>query len=175
MLENWKDIPGWEGLYKISDKGRVLSVRRKIIKVLDANNFGYKRIQCARCENGKKIRERFFVHRLVASLFVPGYFEGAVVNHKDLNKANNNADNLEWVTPSQNMLHAYAAGVLTGCFKKQPYELRYKDGRVSKFSCIEEAEEETKLKKSSLRDRVKKHNGYIETVDAFLVRCESND
>ena len=53
-------------------------------------------------EGGKK---NFMVHRLVAKAFVPGYFEGADVNHKDCNRQNNHADNLEWMTRRDNLMY----------------------------------------------------------------------
>lgn len=56
---------------------------------------------------------RFRVHRLVAAAFVPGHFEGSVVDHLDCDKLNNRADNLEWVSVSENSKRAHAAGSLS--------------------------------------------------------------
>lgn len=53
-----------------------------------------------------------YIHRLVAQVHVPGYARGLVVNHKDGNKLNNSADNLEWITPRQNAVHASVNNLL---------------------------------------------------------------
>lgn len=66
MKEEWKDVPGWEGLYKVSNLGRCFSVRKNRIKPSFPNNYGYLRLACY--EKDKK--QKFFVHRLVAQLFV---------------------------------------------------------------------------------------------------------
>ena len=67
LKEEWKDIKGWEGYYKISSFGRVLSVKRGIYKVFDeSNNSGYLRVQL--CNNNK--RQKFFVHIFADLAFV---------------------------------------------------------------------------------------------------------
>lgn len=76
----------------------------------DINTAGYKRITLY-----NPIRKRFFVHRLVAYHFCEGYKENLVVNHKDGNKQNNRSDNLEWVTRSENDLHAFKNGLRKLC------------------------------------------------------------
>jgi hypothetical protein len=82
--------------------------------------------------NGNKIK----VHRIVAKYFCEGYFDGAVVNHKDCNKLNNNADNLEWCTSSYNTRHAYA----NNCYKTHRVVLCDKENRtIQKFNTIKEA------------------------------------
>ena len=95
MEEIWKDIQGYEGLYQVSNDGDVISLRfdppKHIYQTI--TNSGYK--QVILFKNGRK--ERVGVHILVAQAFVDGWFEGAEVNHKDLNKINNVAENLEWL------------------------------------------------------------------------------
>lgn len=76
------------------------------ILIGDTNNLGYKRITLY-----SPIKKRFFIHRLVALHFCEGYKEDKIVNHKDGNKQNNAADNLEWVTHSENDRHAYKLGL----------------------------------------------------------------
>lgn len=103
--EIWKDIPGYEGKYQISNFGNVLTFyrgvwRKKATFITDA---GYVYISLE--YKGKK--RKCGVHVLVAESFVDGWFEGAEVNHKDLNKLNNKWDNLEWVTHSDNLIHQY--------------------------------------------------------------------
>lgn len=70
----------------------------------------------------KPIKKRFFIHRLVAIYFVDGYSSELVVNHKDGDKTNNRFENLEWVTRSQNDLHAYKNGLRV----PYPSTFRYK-------------------------------------------------
>lgn len=102
-MENWKDIPGYETSYQISDQGRVKNKNTGKILHGDTNSAGYQRVFL----NSQTKKKRFFVHRLVARVFCDGYQENLVVNHIDGNKQNNFAVNLEWVTRSQNDLHAY--------------------------------------------------------------------
>ena len=101
-MEIWKDIIGYEGYYQISSEGRVKSLISNKILIGDTNNLGYKRVILY-----TPIKKRFFIHRLVALHFCEGYAENLVVNHKDGNKQNNKAENLEWITHSQNDLHAF--------------------------------------------------------------------
>jgi len=116
--EDWKDIKGYEGLYQISSKGRVKSLPR----VIEYFAFGktQTRMQHGRilkqstCSSGYPIvhlyteseRQNVMVHRLVAIHFLPPIPGKDFVNHKDGNKENNNVSNLEWVTKSENTLHA---------------------------------------------------------------------
>lgn len=101
-MEIWKDIIGYEGYYQISNYGNVKNIKTNKTLIGDINNMGYRRITLY-----TPIKKRFFVHRLVALHFCEGYNEKLIVNHKDGNKTNNKAENLEWVTRSQNDLHAY--------------------------------------------------------------------
>ena len=93
-----KDIKGYEGLYRISNKGFVIGFKNNRQLKIDTSS-GYSRVILQ--NNGKK--ERFLVHRLVAIHFIDGYFDGAVVNHIDGNKNNNHYTNLEYVTRSENI------------------------------------------------------------------------
>ena len=106
-METWKTILENEN-YEVSNFGNVRNKHNKKLLTGDVNNIGYRRVILY---YGKK--QRFFVHRLVAFYFCEGYAEGLVVNHKDGCKLNNNADNLEWVTRSENDLHAVRLGLRT--------------------------------------------------------------
>ena len=116
MSEIWKDIKGYEGLYQVSNRGRVKSLERivmrkngrpysvpELIKARQIDRKGYDRIGLNK--NGKK--KRFFVHRLVLQAFNSSSDETLEVNHIDGNKLNNNVENLEWVTSSENSIHAF--------------------------------------------------------------------
>lgn len=101
MNEIWKDVKGYEGLYKISNNGRVFSFHhnkngRELTYSL--SNSGYYLVGLY---DGKQ--KRVYIHRLVAEHFIPNPNNLPQVNHKDENKLNNEAVNLEWVTRKQNI------------------------------------------------------------------------
>lgn len=131
MQENWKQIKNHPG-YLISDLGNVWSIKTGRNRKQNENSAGYLRVQLG--AKGKKL----FVHRLVAEAFVEGYFDGAVVNHKDLDKHNNKASNLEWVSRSENSKHAYIHGHQTGSFKNKPYVAMSEDGKQTVFESAKE-------------------------------------
>ena len=106
MKEQWKDISGYEGLYMVSNLGRIKSMHRwkrakcpdeYFLKMTLGNN-GY--VQVTLYKNNSK--HKFLVHRLVAEAFVPNDDGLQFVNHKDENRENNAADNLEWCTVQYN-------------------------------------------------------------------------
>lgn len=100
--EIWKDIKGYEGLYQVSNLGRVKSLERKmrcrkckkIIKTATITNKGYYRLSL--CKNGKT--KFYHIHRLVAQAFIPNPDNKPTVDHIDRNKLNNNVSNLRWAT-----------------------------------------------------------------------------
>lgn len=112
MDEIWKDIPGYEGIYQVSNSGLVrrISISRggriKFIRPTK-NPGGY--IDVSLYKNSK--RTHFRVHRLVASLFVENPNNLKEVNHKNGIKTHNHFTNLEWVTHSENNLHAFRIGL----------------------------------------------------------------
>lgn len=111
MEEVWKDIAGYEGLYQVSNFGRVKSLDRYVphsslgrkfckgcIMSLHINNAGYCTVNL--CKDNKY--KSFDIQRLVALAFIPNPNNLPEVNHKDENKLNNSVENLEWVTKSGN-------------------------------------------------------------------------
>lgn len=81
------------------------------------NHDGYPVVSaCGYSLDGKKMQRSLQVHILVAKQFVPGWFEGAEVNHKDFNRANPDASNLEWRTHKDNVRHSVDAGRYVGKF-----------------------------------------------------------
>lgn len=92
-MEIWKDIKGYEGLYEVSNLGRVKS-KRKILKPI---NGEYLKVGLSK--NG--IQKTLYIHRLVAETFLGK--SNLQVNHKDEDKHNNNIENLEFVTHRENM------------------------------------------------------------------------
>lgn len=114
-VEEWRDIPGYEGFYQVSNLGRVKSLDimvnggKSLYKkmgrmrkpVLNSQN-GY--LTVVLCKNGK--HTTCYLHRLVARAFCPGYMPDMVVNHINEIKTDNRASNLEWCTKSYNNLYA---------------------------------------------------------------------
>lgn len=96
--EIWKDVIGFEGKYKVSDQGRVYSIQSH--KYLALGNNGKDYLFVNLWYDGKSKRE--YVHRLVARHFIPNPNGLPQVNHKDQNKQNNCADNLEWCDNTYN-------------------------------------------------------------------------
>jgi hypothetical protein len=112
MHETWKDVVGFEGIYSVSDTGRVRRDKP------ENNTFagrilrpdfpaGY--VQYTLYKDG--IRFRFKAHQLVASAFIGSCPEGKQINHKDGNKRNNQPANLEYVTGLENHQHATQMGL----------------------------------------------------------------
>ena len=105
IMENeiWKDIKGYEGLYKISNLGNCYSIKSdRKIKCFD-NGHGY--LFYPLHKEGKT--KQFYMHRLIAINFVPNYYNKPFVNHINGIKSDNRIDNLEWCTATENLLHSY--------------------------------------------------------------------
>lgn len=98
MKEIWKNITDYEELYQISNLGNIKNTKRNKIKKKTINKDGYYVAKLSK-NNIKKV---FLVHRLVAKEFVKNKNNYNIVNHKDENKLNNRADNLEWCTVKYN-------------------------------------------------------------------------
>lgn len=103
MKERWRKVKEREG-YQVSDQGRIWSDRSQRILCCVDDGRGYRKIYLGR---GKLWR----VHRLVASAFIRNPKGKPHVNHKNGDKADNRAANLEWVTPSENIAHSYKMGL----------------------------------------------------------------
>lgn len=120
--EEWRDIPGYEGLYQASDHGRIRSVSHLIrankdggiryteagIKRLIPGWHGYMWVSL--CKDGKS--KTHSVHQLVAITFIENPDNLPAVNHIDADKTNNHISNLEWVTTQENQQHASRMGLL---------------------------------------------------------------
>ena len=122
MREVWKDIAGYEGVYQVSELGRVKSLDRMVPhkkygvvkrkgKILQpfVDTYGYLKVRL--CNDGVGRNE--FVHRLVASAFILNPQHKETVNHINGDKRDNTAKNLEWNTASENLKHAHRTGLIS--------------------------------------------------------------
>ena len=141
MVEIWKEIDGYSGKYEVSNLGRVRSINYKNSGLprelkFEKNRKGYYAVDL--CKNGKRKKHR--VARLVASAFVTNIYGLPEVNHKDEDKTNNCADNLEWCDRAYNNI--YGTRISRASESNRKPILQYtKDGNfIAKWESAKEAE-----------------------------------
>jgi len=142
-VENWKPVVGFEGLYEVSDLGRVRALetwtrRGRSGGVLKAHERkpvkdprGYLRmiLYTHHDENGYRKESAKFIHQLVAFAFIGPPPEGKCsVNHKDFDRTNNSVGNLEWVSPAENVAHSARAGRLWA--ENAPKQSKYTEDQI---------------------------------------------
>lgn len=147
-METWKDVIGYEGLYQVSDLGNVKSLNYKgkgyeqNLVTMVRKRDGY--IEVGLCKDGKNQKKK--VHRLVAEAFLPNPNGFPQVNHKDENKANNSADNLEWCTNQYNINYSVGLHPKRKSYYRKPTrwtkrvrQIDIESGEVIReYSCIQE-------------------------------------
>ena len=130
----WKDIPGYEGHYQVSNTGEVRSIKKHpVILKADYQHNGYKRVYLW-LGNRKK---NCLVHRLVADAFIPNPFQLTDVNHIDEDKENNAVTNLEWCTHLYNMNYGSVKDKIraSNVGRTYPEEVRKKISLKNSRSC----------------------------------------
>jgi hypothetical protein len=120
---NWKDVVGFEDCYMVSDTGLIYSKRVGRLIATKRNNRDY--VQVHFWKNNKCIMK--LLHRIVAEAFIPNSKGLPQVNHKDEDKNNNNADNLEWCTNLYNRHHG--TGYARSCVGHDYKEMGFKNGK----------------------------------------------
>ena len=113
MIDEWRDVVGFEGLYLVSDQGEIKSIERRKtnnggtqfvnerIRVLTPDRDGYLKVCLSK--NGHHYVKS--VHRLVAEAFIPNPYNLPVINHINEDKQDNRVKNLEWCTVQHNTMH----------------------------------------------------------------------
>lgn len=149
MKEIWKDCKGYEGLYQVSNLGRVWSIGSQKYLNGSIDKDGYIQVYLT-AKNGKCKKER--VHRLVALVFLDNPNNYPQVNHKDENKGNNCVDNLEWCDSKYNT--TYSKGKAIKCIELNKV-----------YKCSQDAVKELNIDDSSIR---KCYKGQLKTCSGYL-------
>ena len=164
--EIWKDIAGYEGLYKVSNLGNVKNLRYRnkheehLLTKRHQKN-GYLTVSLSK----NSIYKNFLIHRLVADVFIENPYNFPCVNHKDENKRNNCVDNLEWCTYKYN--NNYGTHREKEARTKEKKVFQYtKDGKfVKEFYSTQEAKRCTGINQGNIwaccTGRYKSAGGYI--------------
>ena len=174
MKEIWKDILEYEGLYQVSNLGRIKSLanksnhKKEIIMRQHLNHKGY--CVLSLCKNYK--RQSKSVHRIVAQAFIPNSNNLPQVNHIDGNKTNNNVNNLEWCNNSYNQLHANKLGLnkhrlesVKEVCNKPVAQLDMNGIELNRFNSLREASNKTGFSYKSMSlctlGKIKSCGGYV--------------
>jgi hypothetical protein len=180
-MSEWRDIPGYEGLYQASDDGQIRTCEGKV-----TSNARYeKRVWKQRVLKPKYRRRRgktgnivgrgsdarvdlwkdgvnktHLVSRLVAMTWCSGYSEGLTVNHIDGNPENNRRENLEWITQAENTKHGFENGLFS---TSTVTTITMSDGTIKQFRSMAEASR-----------YLGKSNGWISGVSKKMAKCDAH-
>ena len=170
IVEIWRDVRDYEGLYKVSNLGRVKSLERYVKNnicgflyskehILKQSKIpsGYKKVNLSK--DGIIVKQ--YVHRIVAQAFLPNPDNLPEVNHKDENKENNCVDNLEWCSHSYNMCY----GSRSEKYSVKVRQFAKDNTLIGEYSSLTEASKATNIScgniSSCIKGRLKTAGGYI--------------
>ena len=145
MIEEWRDIDGYDGLYKVSNLGNVYSLKTNKVLKTPVGKRGYPNLNLLK--DGKQ--KLFVVHRLVAKAFIPNPENKQQVNHIDGDKTNNRVDNLEWATSRENMLHARRTGLHTSDGDKTVVQM-LNGQEIARYKSASEASRKTGIGRANI-------------------------
>ena len=165
-MKEYFDIPEYEGYYKVSRCGEVLScdrmvpdagkmkpIRQRIMKQ-HINTHGYPYVRLSKCGKSKIL----MMHRIIAITFIPNPENKREVNHKNSNRQDFSIDNLEWVTPKENIRH----GMLFGNINLNKAIIGIdKHGNKHQFESIAEAFRKTGAAQGNIVNSIKGKRGRV--------------
>lgn len=131
MSEAWKPVVGFEGLYEVAACGAIRNARTLRWLSPSVKDDGYTSVKLFK--NGRGYQKS--VHRVVAEAYLPNPESKPQVNHKDLNKKNNDVSNLEWVTQEENLGHAIRNGTNKTRISKLKMNEKY-HGKFYQMTCL---------------------------------------
>ena len=163
-MEHWKAIAGYEGLYEVSDMGRVKSLWYGKDRILKPGKSGMGYLKVGLCKDGNL--KQLLVHRLVAEAFIPNPNNLETVNHKDEDKTNNEISNLEWMSMKDNINYGTHNKRVAESLSKQVKMFDKSTGELlATFYSTREAERVTGIAQSNIRSccngKRKSAGGYI--------------
>lgn len=147
MKEEWRSIVGYEGLYEVSNQGRVKSLtrmwrngkRREEKMLKEFIYLGY--VHVTLCKDGKQ--KQYRVHRLVAMAFIPNPENKDFVDHIDTDRKNNNVENLRWVTRQENQENPISLKKQKEAISRKVAQYDLNGNLINVFPSITEASKNT--------------------------------
>lgn len=136
MDEVFSPVSGYEGLYAVSNMGRIYSIRKNKMLCPKQNGRGYLQVELTKCGRHKM----HYVHRLVAKAFIPNPENFEQVNHKDEDVGNNMAENLEWCTPNYNLSYGTRTKRIAAKQKKPVTQFSMGGEKIRTFDGLSDVE-----------------------------------
>jgi WD40 repeat protein len=160
-MNMWKKIivDGIETFYSVSIEGKVRNDRRNSL-LNQHEQQGYMHVSLSCFEKTKRLK----VHRLVAIAFIPNPENKPYVNHKNGNKSDNTVENLEWVTASENTIHAWDTGLAKSTVARNVVQYSLSGEKIAEYKSVREASLSTESSEEKIsmccNNKRKSHNGY---------------
>ena len=175
MKEEWRSVVGYEGLYEVSNYGRVKSlarvysngkVREEII-LKQAEHMGYADVSL--CKNSRARHWR--VHRLVAMAFIPNPEGKDFIDHIDTNRKNNKVENLRWVTRTENRNNPISVKAYNDAIFREVIQYDVNGNLLNTFTSITKASNKTGVRISAIQHSC---SGYTMTAKGFIWRYKED-